>query len=417
MNGTHIAAIGNGGSIPSPSRYDALDSLRGLAAMLVAAYHFNPAASSLLGSFLGNAYLFVDFFFVLSGFVIAHSYAARLVGAGDVKRFAIRRIARLYPLHLFVLGIYVAIEGLRFFTSGTGDREPFAGIRSLWSLLANVAMVQGMGTVDKLTWNGVSWSISAELWTYLLFALLVIWSGRFRLLAFFAAGAVGMLVLLLRAPDTMNVSFDFGFARCVAGFFAGALLQGVFFSDHTTGDRIGGSGATALEFVAVAGCIAFVAVAGDSRLSLAAPIVFVGVVAVFARADGAISRGLANPTLMRIGVLSYAVYMIHPILVYLSFSAARVVEHRSGLALTAPFAEDGQIYTIFHLPAPILMDAATIAFVVVVVLISIPINRLVEVPSRRLLESRFLGAPSAAGAESRRLSSSRAEAIFLGEAK
>lgn len=50
-----------------------------------------------------NAYLFVDFFFVLSGFVIASTYQERIAGGFSVWRFMLLRLGRLYPLHIAVL--------------------------------------------------------------------------------------------------------------------------------------------------------------------------------------------------------------------------------------------------------------------------------------------------------------------------
>src|SRR5437762_9602227 len=80
-------------------RFVVLDSWRGIAACLVALFHLD-AYSHLYGvPFLRNSWLFVDFFFVLSGFVIAANYQQRLLEGFGVGRFLLLRLGRLYPLH------------------------------------------------------------------------------------------------------------------------------------------------------------------------------------------------------------------------------------------------------------------------------------------------------------------------------
>src|SRR5258706_11602066 len=91
-------------------RFVVLDSWRGLAACLVALFHLD-AYSHLYGvPFLRNSWLFVDFFFVLSGFVIAANYQQRLLDGFGVGRFLLLRLGRLYPLHLAMLAAAVAVK-------------------------------------------------------------------------------------------------------------------------------------------------------------------------------------------------------------------------------------------------------------------------------------------------------------------
>ena len=84
-------------------RFVALDSWRGIAALMVAAYHFEATWHGHGASLLANSYLFVDFFFVLSGFVIAHAYGAKINSARDLAAFAVRRFGRLWPLAASVI--------------------------------------------------------------------------------------------------------------------------------------------------------------------------------------------------------------------------------------------------------------------------------------------------------------------------
>src|SRR5260221_7765417 len=94
-------------------RFVVLDSWRGIAACLVALFHFD-AYSHLYGvPFLRNSWLFVAFFFVLSGFVIAANYQQRLRDGVGVGRFLFLRLRRLYPLPFAMLALFVACDLLR----------------------------------------------------------------------------------------------------------------------------------------------------------------------------------------------------------------------------------------------------------------------------------------------------------------
>src|SRR6267154_4375538 len=90
-----------------------LDSWRGIAALLVAIFHLNVYSAIYPLDFIRNSYLFVDFFFVLSGFVITHSYEDKLSRGHEFASFAIRRFGRLWPLHAAVLVAFVPMERVK----------------------------------------------------------------------------------------------------------------------------------------------------------------------------------------------------------------------------------------------------------------------------------------------------------------
>src|SRR5512141_2294033 len=92
------------------NHFQALDGWRGLCACLVALFHFHGYSPVYSWDVIRNSYLFVDFFFVLSGFVIAWNYSSRLGSAVEVKQFLVLRVGRLYPLHIFMLFLFLAWE-------------------------------------------------------------------------------------------------------------------------------------------------------------------------------------------------------------------------------------------------------------------------------------------------------------------
>src|ERR1043165_8878053 len=96
------------------SRFDHLDGLRGIAALSVMIGHIRwPSAIAGLPPF-HNTSLWVDFFFVLSGFVIAHAYFEKISAGMTVTTFMARRFARLYPLHLLMLFVALGYEIIKF---------------------------------------------------------------------------------------------------------------------------------------------------------------------------------------------------------------------------------------------------------------------------------------------------------------
>ncbi|TIW91548.1 MAG: acyltransferase, partial [Mesorhizobium sp.] len=128
LNPTRAVASTHSGTIAG-ERFLVLDSWRGICALLVALFHFPTGSTISQSAFIGSSYLFVDFFFVLSGFVIASSYGNRLSQPQQVARFALVRFGRIYPLHLLMLAAFAGFELLRLMLPqlhGTGA-APFTG--------------------------------------------------------------------------------------------------------------------------------------------------------------------------------------------------------------------------------------------------------------------------------------------------
>jgi peptidoglycan/LPS O-acetylase OafA/YrhL len=155
-------------------RFVALDAWRGIAALMVALYRLEADGWLYSLPFIRNAYLFVDFFFVLSGFVIAHAYLGRLGTGTSQMVFLVRRFGRVWPLHAFLLALFVSFElgrGLLWYAR-SGSFDAFAGARAPIPILWDGLLLQTLGFTGPTLWNTPAWSISTEFWTYCLFALL-----------------------------------------------------------------------------------------------------------------------------------------------------------------------------------------------------------------------------------------------------
>src|SRR4051794_33406485 len=119
--------------------------------------------------FFRNSYLFVDFFFVLSGFVITFSYGDKIVDWRSAGKFMVRRIGRIWPLHMVMLFLFFDLEVVKYLMNswyGGAHQLPFTGETSPEALLTNTLLIHAAGIHDVNTWNKVSWSISAEFVVY-----------------------------------------------------------------------------------------------------------------------------------------------------------------------------------------------------------------------------------------------------------
>lgn len=329
--------------------FGTLDALRGIAALCVFMVH---AQIEFAGQgleffyrdsvFVKHSYLFVDFFFVLSGFVITASYGDRLRGWGELRAFMILRFARLYPIHLVVLLAFVAFEGIKALLAGLSPgvvrTEAFTGRFAVEFLPANVLLVHGFGFDDEPTWNRPSWSISTEFWTYLLFGVLAaIGFTRWRLFVPVALGAVlGMAVGLAAQHVDLDITGRYAWVRCIMGFFVGVLVyrlhrrlakRGLL---GTLADR---TGTSLLEVAAVLALVVFV-LAAYGAVSFLAPAVFAAVVFLFAGAQGVVSSFLNLPLLRWLGTISYSIYMVHYlVLIAVGLVVRRVSALQSALAV------------------------------------------------------------------------------------
>ena len=123
-------------------RFRALDSWRGICALMVALYHFEPLGRLYSGHIryfpvVSNGWIFVDFFFVLSGFVIYYTYSQKLTNISSIINFFIRRFGRVWPLHAVVLLVLIATELLKFYSARNGaaiESPPFTEVYSIPSI-------------------------------------------------------------------------------------------------------------------------------------------------------------------------------------------------------------------------------------------------------------------------------------------
>lgn len=376
--------------------FAALEGWRGVCAVLVALYHFRNVFGITVNAHVAswwvvrNAYLFVDFFFVLSGFVIAASYQDRLAGRlVSLRAFLLLRLGRLYPLHVFTLGIMVLLEAFfRYGTAGATRLSIPAAEATPAGFLANVFLVHGLHTLPQLTWNHPSWSISTEFATYVAYALLWIGLGRLTWIASALVIVAAPAAILVLHGD-INVTYDWGFLRSMLGFALGVTVFNARRRPLTTSQlgRLTRTEATVLEMLLAAAAYAFAVLAGGTIYSVAAPFLFAGVVLLFAEARGAPAAALASPPMRTLGRLSYSIYLLHfplqQVLIYLT-----VLAGSSGWTWLFDLATSPSGREAVLGRSPWVGDAAYALMLVLLVAVSAATWRGVEAPSRAWVRRR-----------------------------
>ena len=213
---------------PKSHRFLFLDALRGVAALFVVAFHFPTMMTS---SAAANGPLAVDFFFCLSGFVIAFSYENRLKETLSFKDFAVARLIRLYPIYalgsLIGLLIGIAIQHAVYHSGKTW---------SSWIPLVTLAVLllptrwSSLAQSENYPLNGPAWSLFFEVFANFAYALFMkLRIARTAVLLCIVAGSLGFLVNAVVSGKGLDVGptqadFTLGFARVAFSFFFGILI-------------------------------------------------------------------------------------------------------------------------------------------------------------------------------------------------
>lgn len=304
-------------------RYDVLDGMRGIAALSVAVFHFTQFQDL---TFFYNSPLAVDFFFMLSGFVIAHSYGARLFTSMGVGEYFAKRVIRLYPL--FALGALIGTSALMALAEAGKAVFPPQSLIACTSLHAlfmpcfSSYGISGMGASTS-AWgaifpaNPASWSLFFEMVAGLSFPLLCRLSTKALSVFVVASWTVFMASGLWLGTYEGHYSFFLdagwgignfwvGFPRMYFGFGCGALLyrlRDVPFAQRMAALR------PWMLYLALALAIAFpLSIKGTYHalaVTLLAPLV------ILAGAATRTQAGFSGKIAWWLGRLSYPLYCLH----------------------------------------------------------------------------------------------------------
>jgi peptidoglycan/LPS O-acetylase OafA/YrhL len=358
--------------------------------MIVVVYHFTAKSHLLFLPFFRNGWIFVDFFFVLSGFVITHAYQHHLQSRRELLAFAIRRFGRIWPLHVAILVAFLLTESLKLLLTARGfsaDHAPFTGEMSIPALVANIFLVQSMGVLPAASWNVPSWSISVEYWTYIVFGIAVlatakaerprVWS------ALLLAGIfIFSLVILIVYAKTLETIATFGFFRCLLGFIGGHFAYQLWRRLPTL------RSSTTIELMTVLLVSLFAIYLANGLFAFLAPVVFGGAVVVFAHERGALSRLLRGRFFVMLGGLSYSIYMTHWFLHDAFRKVLNVAEQKAGIAFSVPMqlTVSRKLVTtpILVWGGPFFSDLLLVLFLALVIGVSALTFRFIEKPGQRI---------------------------------
>lgn len=310
--------------------YEILDGLRGVAAIMVVCFHiFEAYATSHLDQSINHGYLAVDFFFILSGFVIGYAYDDRW-GTLKTADFIKRRVIRLHPMVL----MGAVIGAIMFYFQGCSvwDVSKVTVVALFIATFINALLipatpgteVRGLGEMYPL--NGPSWSLFFEYIGNILYALFIRkFSTKGLALLVFVAGC-GLSAFAILGPygdicagfSLTGIEFTGGFLRLLFSFSAGLLLFRIF-------KPVNVKGAFWICSLSIVALLAVPRIGGAAHLwmngvydTLCFAVFFP--VIVYLGASGKSTDKHTTRICKFLGEISYPLYMVHYPFIYLYYA-------------------------------------------------------------------------------------------------
>ena len=306
-----------------PTNIPNLTPLRGIAALLVAVFHFNAIGATFVNAnktmLIEKCYLMVDLFFIMSGFVMLHVYGnsfSKTIDWPVFKKFIKARFARLYPLHFFTLAIAVVL-----FYAGNNPPSP---IENPSAIATHLLLLQSFGIHKIFTWNVPSWSISAEWWSYIIFPLgalflsknkkatlvvmLLLSTSLYFAIEYFLP-RVNPFAAAIPVPHNLDVTYDYGFLRGFAGFMLGTATYTQYQNKnlHTFLSK---------DVVAICCIVAIFLTMHFGLNDLINILLFALLVLTVAANKNALYKITTFKPLQYLGDISYSIYLVHSSLIF-----------------------------------------------------------------------------------------------------
>ena len=298
----------------------ALTALRGIAALWVVLFHLDVIIyyrelGTLLpqqwSGLIAKGYLWVDLFFILSGFIICHIYGEQLSGnkrLNIITGYLKARFFRIYPLHLFTILLLLPVVML------TATFLP-AVIDSSWqlyfdwqALLSNVLLTNAMNQYTYLSWNIVSWSIGAEWWAYIYAIGLLYFISNQRLILTVIMTMIaftGLIFLVYWHPKhNLDITFDFGFLRCLFEFSLGVVSYQLY--QRNLGNKL-----LSQDWGLQLTLVAILAIFHWQLNDLLTIPLFMTLVLCAAYNQGRVLRMMSGGVWQYLGRTSYSIYLMH----------------------------------------------------------------------------------------------------------
>lgn len=360
-------------------RFEALDAFRGICAISVVVFHMRLVGSITELNFFRGSYIFVEFFFALSGFVLAHGYAYKK----DLKfhAFMKSRFFRIYPLHIFMFSVMFTLEIGKLlaynFGGFTFNNEPFTEGYAIKEIIPNLLLIQSWIPIsDPLSFNFPSWSISVEFYMYALFFVSIITCRKNKEIAWVTSSLIAFILINLHSslltPEVL---------RGMSCFFGGAFFYYLFIRTPKLNVNI--TTGTIIEVLLLLMIIIVVQSTFNHR-NLLASALFMVAIFCFAFEFGAISKILRSYPFQIIGKLSYSIYMTHAAILFCLTSIAIVIQKITNKSY-APII-DGKRYLNFD--NSYINNVVVLIILLIVIAMSNITYKYIEVYGQKLNRSR-----------------------------
>ena len=297
----------------------ALTALRFFAALMVVFHHMDFLTKSEAYGFgvwynrlFYEGAIGVTFFFVLSGFILSYSYGAKLTAeSGDFVDYLFGRIARIFPLHLLMLAVALPLT----MVSAIQDTAKLPS--TLGVLVANATLLQAWVPIEKFyfSFNWPSWSISVEMFFYVLFPFLLTLRSR-TLLGLVVGVALFQYAIPWEASGLSMHFMAYIFPPSRLGDFVTGILLCRLYRRHAS---VSQGMATMAQVVAVALLFLFLLAKGNvspaARFDLYYLLPMSCIVLSFAWENGGLARVISNRRLVFLGEASFALYLVHQLVI------------------------------------------------------------------------------------------------------
>ena len=382
-----------------PTEIKALAGARAIPPLILVLYHFceghgyrNVKTFDLL---VGHGYLWVEFFFALSGFILTYVYGARVAEfwrGRAYKDFLIARLSRLYPLHLTML-LFILV--LMLILNAIGDathtlsiyQEPYHPIVTLPTFIANLFLVQAWNIFPYLSWNGASWFVSVEFLLCLLFPVYLVlarggWASAIGLIA---AGAAGLAVLSLTGKHGLDITFHNGIFRGMSAFAVGVGMCVLYEKTKAAADRLPQIAISAFQLAVLVwlGFGTFDNGWSHAPQDIYTVLPMLALVYALSFDRGFVARFFQLPALLKLGEWSYAIYIGQTVWLQFIRLAERAYPPDGTMVLGYRFGD------LIWWPEPFALLAVCIAW-------GWLLCTYVEIPANRALRRIFATRPAAA---------------------
>lgn len=324
-------------------RYALLDGLRGVGALLVIFFHFGEAfATDWTTQAVNHGYLAVDFFFILSGFVIGYAYDSRWSRGMTSGRFMLRRLIRLHPM--VILAALLGVAAYLFQGSVRWDGTPVPLHAVIIALFLGLLMIPAIphtitdvrGNAEMFPLNGPQWSLFFEYIGSLLYALLLHRLSTRLLRLWVIVSGLGVITCTMAnfsGGYTMGYGWSIlGWDIIPCGGFVGGFLQMSFCfgtgllmtRDFKAGKPVRGAFWICAALLAIICCAPYISLSGgvtplNGVYDLICTLLILPAL-VWLGARGVTTDRFSTSVCEWMGRLSYPVYIIHYPLMYLFYS-------------------------------------------------------------------------------------------------